>query len=105
MAFEIVATGRVAPARRISNDELAKTLDTSDEWIRSHTGMVLRCSGCGWEDWAINYDAEAQGAERTAAAAEKAARAAEDQAEAVQRQAQAQEDLRDLEWYRERENR
>lgn len=73
--------------------------------IRSHTGMVLRCSGCGWEDWAINYDAEAQGAERAAAAAEKAARAAEDQAEAVQRQAQAQEDLRDLEWYRERENR
>jgi len=42
MAFEIVATGRVAPARRISNDELAKTLDTSDEWIRSHTGIGNR---------------------------------------------------------------
>ena len=39
MAFEIVATGRVAPARRISNDELAKTLDTSDEWIRSHPAL------------------------------------------------------------------
>lgn len=42
MAFEIVATGRAVPARRITNDELAKTLDTSDEWIRSHTGIGSR---------------------------------------------------------------
>ncbi|WP_304224556.1 beta-ketoacyl-ACP synthase III [Gracilinema caldarium] len=42
MAFEIVATGRAVPARRITNDELAKTLDTSDEWIRSHTGIGNR---------------------------------------------------------------
>lgn len=42
MAFEIVATGRAIPERRVSNDELAKTLDTSDEWIRSHTGIGNR---------------------------------------------------------------
>ena len=30
------------PERRITNDELAKTLDTSDEWIRSHTGIGSR---------------------------------------------------------------
>ena len=30
------------PERRITNDELAKTLDTSDEWIRSHTGIGAR---------------------------------------------------------------
>lgn len=42
MAFEIVATGRAVPSNRISNDELAKKLDTSDEWIRSHTGIGNR---------------------------------------------------------------
>lgn len=42
MAFEIVATGKAVPSHRISNDELAKTLDTSDEWIRSHTGIGNR---------------------------------------------------------------
>ncbi len=42
MAFEIVATGRAVPSRRVTNDELAQTLDTSDEWIRSHTGIGNR---------------------------------------------------------------
>lgn len=42
MAFEIVATGRAVPSNRITNDELAKKLDTSDEWIRSHTGIGNR---------------------------------------------------------------
>jgi 3-oxoacyl-[acyl-carrier-protein] synthase-3 len=42
MAIEIIATGRAVPARRITNDDLAKRLDTSDEWIRSHTGIGAR---------------------------------------------------------------
>jgi 3-oxoacyl-[acyl-carrier-protein] synthase-3 len=42
MAFEFIATGRAVPPHRITNDELAKTLDTSDEWIRSHTGIGNR---------------------------------------------------------------
>ncbi len=42
MAIEIIATGRAVPTRRVTNDELAKTLDTSDEWIRSHTGIGNR---------------------------------------------------------------
>jgi len=42
MAIEIIATGRAVPSRRVSNDELAKTMDTSDEWIRSHTGIGSR---------------------------------------------------------------
>ncbi|MFQ3547280.1 MAG: beta-ketoacyl-ACP synthase III [Termitinemataceae bacterium] len=40
--FEIVATGKAVPTKRVTNDELAKTLDTSDEWIRSHTGIGNR---------------------------------------------------------------
>ena len=42
MAFEITGTGRALPARRVSNDELAMKIDTSDEWIRSHTGIGAR---------------------------------------------------------------
>ena len=42
MAFEIIGTGRAVPSRRVTNDELAKEIDTSDEWIRSHTGIGAR---------------------------------------------------------------
>ena len=42
MAFEITGTGRSVPPRRVSNDELSKKIDTSDEWIRSHTGIGFR---------------------------------------------------------------
>jgi len=42
MAFEIVATGHYVPANRVTNDDLARTIDTSDEWIRSHTGIGSR---------------------------------------------------------------
>lgn len=42
MAIEIIATGRAVPSNKVSNDELAKQLDTSDEWIRSHTGIGNR---------------------------------------------------------------
>ncbi|MDR1948743.1 MAG: ketoacyl-ACP synthase III [Spirochaetaceae bacterium] len=42
MAIAIIATGGAAPPRRISNAELAEKIDTSDEWIRSHTGIGAR---------------------------------------------------------------
>jgi len=42
MAIEIIATGKYIPARLVTNDELAKTIDTNDEWIRSHTGIGAR---------------------------------------------------------------
>jgi 3-oxoacyl-[acyl-carrier-protein] synthase-3 len=42
MAYEIIGTGRAVPPCRVSNDELAKKIDTSDEWIRSHTGIGAR---------------------------------------------------------------
>ncbi len=38
----IESVGSFVPARRVTNDELAKTVDTSDEWIRSHTGIGAR---------------------------------------------------------------
>ncbi|MDC7220253.1 MAG: ketoacyl-ACP synthase III [Spirochaetales bacterium] len=38
----ISSLGHFVPQKRVSNDELSKTLDTNDEWIRSHTGIGNR---------------------------------------------------------------
>jgi 3-oxoacyl-[acyl-carrier-protein] synthase-3 len=38
----ITGWGSYLPERRLTNDELAARLDTSDEWIRSHTGISER---------------------------------------------------------------
>lgn len=35
-------SGSALPARSVSNDELAQTVDTSDEWIRERTGIANR---------------------------------------------------------------
>ena len=42
MTAEILGLGAHVPERIVTNDELAKTVDTSDEWIRSHTGIGKR---------------------------------------------------------------
>jgi 3-oxoacyl-[acyl-carrier-protein] synthase-3 len=38
----ILAFGDYQPARIVTNDELAKTIDTNDEWIRSRVGIAER---------------------------------------------------------------
>ena len=38
----IVGTGSYLPPRIVTNDEFAKRLDTSDEWIRERTGIAER---------------------------------------------------------------
>ncbi|HTT53962.1 MAG TPA: beta-ketoacyl-ACP synthase III [Streptosporangiaceae bacterium] len=38
----ILAFGGYQPARVVSNDELAQTVDTTDEWIRSRVGIASR---------------------------------------------------------------
>ena len=42
MTAGIISIGSYIPARRVSNEELSKTVDTSDKWIRSHTGIGSR---------------------------------------------------------------
>ncbi len=39
---EFAGTGRFLPDRVVTNDDLAQTLDTSDEWIRTRTGIRER---------------------------------------------------------------
>jgi 3-oxoacyl-[acyl-carrier-protein] synthase-3 len=62
MFVHITGTGSYLPERVVSNAELAATLDTTDEWIHSHTG--IRSRHIGSDD------------ESTSAMAVKAARAA-----------------------------
>ena len=40
--IKIIATGRAIPSHRIDNQELAEKINTTDEWIRSHTGIGAR---------------------------------------------------------------
>ncbi|MCM8730950.1 ketoacyl-ACP synthase III [Hephaestia sp. MAHUQ-44] len=42
MRSVIIGTGSALPARRVSNAELAETVDTSDEWIVERTGIRFR---------------------------------------------------------------
>ena len=42
MHATITAFGAYVPERRVTNDELAQSVDTSDEWIQSHTGIRER---------------------------------------------------------------
>ncbi len=42
MRAVIKSIGAYAPPRRVSNDEFAKIVDTTDEWIVSHTGIRFR---------------------------------------------------------------
>ena len=39
---EITGTGRFLPDDILTNDDLAERLDTSDEWIRTRTGIRER---------------------------------------------------------------
>lgn len=42
MGSRIVATGRALPRTAVTNSDLARMMDTSDEWIRSRTGIARR---------------------------------------------------------------
>ena len=38
----ITGWGRALPDKIVTNDDLSKTLDTNDEWIRERTGIHQR---------------------------------------------------------------
>lgn len=40
--MKILATGSALPKKVVSNDDLARVMDTSDEWIRTRTGIRTR---------------------------------------------------------------
>src|SRR5687767_12806041 len=38
----VLGTGRAVPSRVVTNDDLSRFMDTSDEWIRARTGIQQR---------------------------------------------------------------
>ena len=42
MKVYIRSIGAYTPEKRVTNDDLSKIMDTSDEWIKSHTGIEAR---------------------------------------------------------------
>ncbi|MGH7935250.1 MAG: beta-ketoacyl-ACP synthase III [Candidatus Binataceae bacterium] len=49
MGSRIVATGRATPRTPITNHDLERRMDTSDEWVRSRTGISQRYVICNDE--------------------------------------------------------
>lgn len=72
MAIVITGTGASIPGQRVSNDELAARVETTDEWIRSHTGIGARRFAA---DGKVTSDL---GAEAARAAMRKAGKSPED---------------------------
>ena len=40
--FQLIATGGALPGRTVTNEELSRTVDTTDAWITSRTGIRTR---------------------------------------------------------------
>ena len=40
--LQLIATGGALPGRTVTNEELSRTVDTSDEWIATRTGIRAR---------------------------------------------------------------
>jgi 3-oxoacyl-[acyl-carrier-protein] synthase-3 len=64
MGSRIVATGRAVPRTSISNQDLERRMNTSDEWVRTRTGISRRyvlCSGESLVDIAAEASRQALG--------------------------------------------
>lgn len=71
MATTVLGTGSYLPKNIVSNDDLAKYMDTSDEWISSRTGIHCRHI-CNRETAAeIAYNAAVPALEKSGIPAEK----------------------------------
>ena len=42
MGLKILGTGSALPSNMVTNEQLTKMVDTSDEWIASRTGIRQR---------------------------------------------------------------
>jgi 3-oxoacyl-[acyl-carrier-protein] synthase-3 len=55
MRAKIAGTGSYLPKKIVTNDDLSKTLDTSDEWIATRTGIRQRHVADGMNDETNSY--------------------------------------------------
>ena len=40
--LQLIATGGALPGRTVTNEDLSRVVDTSDEWITTRTGICQR---------------------------------------------------------------
>lgn len=57
MAVKIIGTGSAYPQNIVTNDDMAKIVDTSDEWIQSRTGIKERRIATKENVSSLSYDA------------------------------------------------
>ena len=68
----VLGVGSALPKRRVTNDELAKSVDTSDEWIIERTGIRCRyIAGEGETTASLAADAARRALEHAGVAAEE----------------------------------
>ena len=64
--IQICGTGRCLPENIVDNNEYARIVDTSDEWIRPRTGIVTRHIADGETTWRLGERAARQADEAKA---------------------------------------
>ncbi|MBO5354024.1 MAG: ketoacyl-ACP synthase III [Lachnospiraceae bacterium] len=52
-AVQIIATGKALPKKLVTNDDMSKIVDTSDEWISTRTGIRQRHFCDGEKNWEL----------------------------------------------------
>ncbi len=52
-AIQIIATGKALPKKLVTNDDMSKIVDTSDEWISTRTGIKQRFFCDGEKNWEL----------------------------------------------------
>ena len=62
--INIVSTGSYAPKLAVTNDDMAKIVETNDEWIRTRTGISQRRMSDGEPTWYMGAMASKQAIER-----------------------------------------
>ena len=58
--IEILGTGSYNPPLNITNDDMAKIVETNDEWIYSRTGISSRRIADGEPTWKMGAEAAAE---------------------------------------------
>ncbi len=63
-AIQIIATGKALPKKLVTNDDMSKIVDTSDEWISTRTGIKQRYFCDGEQNWELAFRAATEALSR-----------------------------------------
>lgn len=63
-AVKIIATGKAVPGKLVTNDDMSKMVDTSDEWISTRTGIRQRHFCDGEKNWELALAAAKEALEK-----------------------------------------